>query len=167
MPVQLTASGAVALPVVAALADSTANPTLTAVQVYPMLYGGGGTWDRDAGNLRYNMYTSAPQIVGTMDTGDYTNPNGRYLDVILDVTNANGGTATLTIFAKDISSGKYYPLLVGAGVAANSTVVYRVGPGLTAAANSIANLPVPRIFKVQVAVATATMTFSVGSAVSV
>ena len=57
---------------------------------------------------------------------------------------------TLTIDGYDRTSGKYYNLLTGAAVTANSTNVYKVGADLTAAANATANDYVPRYFRIVV-----------------
>jgi hypothetical protein len=60
------------------------------------------------------------------------------------------GSVTLTINGKDPASGKYYVILAGAAVITNSTNRYRVGPTLAAAANSIAQDYLPRVFQIVV-----------------
>jgi hypothetical protein len=72
----------------------------------------------------------------------------RAIHVTLDMTVVGTGSVTLTIQGKDPASGKYYTLLAGAAVIANSTVTYRVGVGLTAAANLVANDALPRTIRI-------------------
>lgn len=89
--------------------------------------------------------TATPTAV-TVSAGRY-----RYLDVTLDMT-ALAATPSLvvTIDALDPASGKYYNLLTGAAVTTVSTVTYRVGPGLTVAANLVANYVVPDTIRITV-----------------
>jgi hypothetical protein len=130
-------------------------------------------WDGAAWSLRLEgdlpnravaLMPSAAQTT-TQTSADQANPNGLMLQVILDLTvNAGGlGSITLTIQGKDPASGKYYTLLAGAAVTAVSTVVYRVGPSLTAAANAVANDFVPAVFRIVVTANNANpVTYSVG-----
>jgi len=102
----------------------------------------------------------------TLQTGsDITNTNHRGIVVVLDVTlDPAAASITVTIQGKDTESSSYYTLLAGAAVAATGTTAYTVYPGCIAVANSVANLPVPRIFRVNVAVADAdSMTYSIGA----
>lgn len=73
------------------------------------------------------------QTLADIDTG-----GGMFLNVVLDMTTAGTGSVTLTINGKDSASGKYYLILAGAAVTTNTTNRYKVGPNVTAAANSIA-----------------------------
>ena len=100
----------------------------------------------------------------TADQGN-TNPNGgRGIKVVLDMTVVGTGSVTLTIQGKDGASGKYYTLLAGAAVVTNSTNIYTVYPGLTAAANSVASDVLPRTWRVQVVANNAnSCTYSVGA----
>lgn len=88
---------------------------------------------------------------------------GKYLDLVIDITVPNGGTLTVTIVGIDPASGKVYTILASAGLVAGATTVLRVGPALTAAANLVANDFIPLLWGVQVVVATASMTFSLGA----
>lgn len=107
-------------------------------------------------NENFDEVVLASAARTTLQTGaDYVNPFGRYLTVVLDVTaNPVSVGLTLTIQGKD-AAGVYYTLLVGAAVSTISTNVYRIGPGLPATANVSANVPMPRIWRVIVAVADA------------
>jgi hypothetical protein len=101
----------------------------------------------------------------TNNSGDLLNANARGVEVIVDVTAAPGvDTVTFTIQGKDATSGKYYTLLASAAVSAVGTTVLRVYPGTTAAANLVANLPVPRVWRVLATHSAATsFTYSVGA----
>ena len=69
---------------------------------------------------------------------------------------------------KDPVSGNYYTLLAGVAVTTVSTNVYRVGPGLTAAANQVANYRAPRTWRVRVTANNGnSITYSVGYSVGV
>jgi hypothetical protein len=123
----------------------------------------GSTWDRLRGNEEATLLASAART--TTQTGaDITNYNGNSaLIVVLDVTNAGTGSITITIEGKDSASGKYYTILSGAAVTTNSTNRYRVGPTLAAAANSVAQDYLPRIFRITVTANNGnSVTYSVG-----
>jgi len=57
---------------------------------------------------------------------------------------------TVKIQGKDRASGKYYDILTSAVIATVSTTVLKVGPGLTAAGNLVANDFLPAIWRVTV-----------------
>ena len=102
----------------------------------------------------------------TTNSGDLINYDGRGLFVVVDVTNAGTGSITLTIQGKDAVSGQYYTLLVGAAITTVSTNVYRVYPGLTASANSVASDILPRTYRLLVTHNNAnSITYSVGASV--
>lgn len=100
----------------------------------------------------------------TTQTGaDITNSVHRGIRVVLDMTAVGTGSVTLSIEAKDVASGKYVVLLTGAAVTTNSTNVYKVYPGLTAAANAVASDVLPRTFRIVVTAGNANpATYSVG-----
>ena len=114
--------------------------------------------------------TSQTVLASAARTTTQTSPDivcnyARSIDVILDATvNAGGsGSITVTINGKDPTSGKYYPLLVGAAVVTVTTNVYRVGVGLTAASNAVANYGVPQVVQVVVTANNSNpVTYSVG-----
>jgi hypothetical protein len=112
-------------------------------------------------------FNSASRTAATYTSADLDNAAGTFLDVIVDITARTTGTVTITINGLDPVSGKYYPLLTSAVLAAVATTVLRVGPMLTAAANLVAALPVPPTFQVVAVVGTTAVTFSVGHNLSV
>lgn len=149
------------LPDAAALVDGAANATTPTVGAAGLDFNG-STWDRRRGNTTVTLLASAART--TTQTGaDTTNYNARGIRVTLDMTTVGTGSVTLSIEAKDETSGKYVALLTGAAVTTNSTNVYKVYPGLTAAANSVANDVLSRVFRIVVTANNAnSATYSVG-----
>ena len=94
------------------------------------------------GNVSITAITSGSRTT-TQTSADIPNLSGRYIHVILDMTTVGTGSVTLNINGKDATSGKYYPLLVGAAITTNSTNVYRVGPAFAPSANATANDMIP------------------------
>lgn len=116
--------------------------------VAPLLWSG-TAWERTRPNIDATLLASAART--TTQTGsDITAYNARGIHVVLDMTVVGTGSVTLTIEGKDSVSGKYYTLLAGAAVTTNSTNVYKIYPGLTAAANAAANDHLPRTFRINV-----------------
>ena len=113
-------------------------------------------------HVKSNQDGSYSLGAGAPNRSDVLYSAGKYLDLTIDITNANGGTLTVTIVGWDPASGKQFTILASAGLVANATTVLKVGPALTAAANLVANDFIPFEWSVQVVVATATMTFSLG-----
>lgn len=126
----------------------------------------GTTWDRQRGNTDNTLLASAARTT-TNQSADQTNYNGRCVHVVLSVTSAGTGSITLTIQGKDSVSSAYYTILAGAAVTTNSTNVYKVCPGITAAANVSASDLLPRTWRVDVTHNNAnSITYSVGASVS-
>ena len=76
------------------------------------------------------------------------------------------GTASITphIEGYDPTTGSWYTILTGAAIASVSTVVLRVVPGATIAANLVANDYLPDRIRFRMAVADAeSMTYQVGA----
>lgn len=87
----------------------------------------------------------------TTNSADLTNGNGKGGHIVLDVTaTAVSPSVTLKIQGKDVVSGKYYDILESAAVTAIGTTVIKVHPGLTVAANSVANDIIPHTWRVVV-----------------
>jgi hypothetical protein len=98
-----------------------------------------------------------------IQTAAMLNEDSQYLDVIVDITAWTAGSITLTLQGQDPASGTWYTLLASAALAAVATTVLRIGPGLTAAANLVANVALPRTWRVSVAVGGAqSITYSIG-----
>lgn len=91
---------------------------------------------------------------GTVNSADQSNLASRGLHLVIDITAVTGTpTLTVTIQGKDAVSGKYYTILASAALSAVATTVLRVYPGLTAAANTIANDVLPKDWRVTYTVA--------------
>ncbi len=99
------------------------------------------------------------------NSADQKNRDAKGLHLIIDVTAVPGvDTVTFTIKGKDPLSGKYYTILASAAIVGVSTVVLRVYPGLTAAANLVANDVLPADWRVEVTHSAGTnFTYSVGA----
>ena len=124
--------------------------------------------DQLRGNMANITLINASASTTTQASADQKNYNGRGCIIVLDVTNAGTGSITLAIQGKDRVSGKYYAILTGTAVTTVSTTIYRVYPGLTAAANATANDLLPRDWNVQVTANNANaMTYTVGAIVMV
>ncbi|MBA3760130.1 MAG: hypothetical protein H0X07_06310 [Gemmatimonadales bacterium] len=179
------------LPAAAVLADAAANPTAPAVGAHNLSWNGTtwdrlrgasgdtltntgvlaeggmrwntGSWDRMRNNVEGSLFATAARTA-TPTAANLTNFNGRAILVILDVTAITATPLlTLTISGVDIVSGKVYALLTSAVIGAVSTTVFKVGPGLTAAANLVANEYLPRALQFSVSHGDAdSATYSVG-----
>lgn len=123
----------------------------------------GTSWDRERNNEEATLLASAARTT-TQTSADLTNFSGQgVLIVVLDMTTVGTASVTVSIDGKDSASGKYYNLLTGAAITTISTNRYRVGPSVTAVANSIAQDYLPRIFRIVVTANNANSgTYSVG-----
>lgn len=93
------------------------------------------------------------------------NPGYRGLHIIIDVT-ASAGTPSVTFTIEGYSplGDDYYTILASAAITGTGTTVLRVYPGLTAAANTIANDVLPHLWRVNAVHGTAdSITYSVNA----
>jgi hypothetical protein len=109
----------------------------------------GGFFDRLRNNHEVTVFASAARTAN-INSGDQFNYNSRTLYLTWDITAAATGTLTLTIKYKDSLSGKYVTLLASAAQAGTGTVTLKVGPDLTAAANTVAKEALPRVWRAEV-----------------
>lgn len=94
---------------------------------------------------------------------DLNNPDCHALHVVIDITAAGTGAVTFHIEGID-ANGKAYTLLTSASLIAGATVILKVGPGLTAAANLVANDYVPKKVRIRADHTNANpMTYAVGA----
>ena len=84
--------------------------------------------------------------------------------VVIDVTARAGASAiTAHVEAHDAASGKWYTILSSAAISSVSTVVLKIHPQFTAAANTVAKDGLPQNTRVRVAHGNAdSITYSVG-----
>lgn len=106
---------------------------------------------------------SAVRTAATVNSADIVNLAGRSGIVTINVSARTTGTYTFTIQGKDGTSAVYSTVLTSAAISSVTTVTLKVGAGLTAAANLVANDNLPMVWRVQaVGTSTPNMTFSVG-----
>lgn len=104
-------------------------------------------------NQSVSIMTLTAQAAGTVQF-EGANHNCRGMHLVIDITAITGTTPTLTVTieGKDPTSGKFYTILASAALNATGTTVLKVYPGLTAAANTVANDVIPRDFRVKAVV---------------
>lgn len=110
---------------------------------------------------------SAAATGSTLNSDDYDNLSSNGGHIVVDVTALAGSgvpTLTVSVQGKDTLSGKYYTILAGAAISTVSTVVMKICPGMSAAANLVANDIIPRIWRISSA--TAASTGSTGNTVT-
>lgn len=111
------------------------------------------------------VYASAARTA-TPDTIELEVPGGtHYAHVVIDVTAVTATpSVTFTVSGVDRVSGKIYTLLASAAITATGTTVLRIGPALTAAANTVANDVLPPVIRFTATHADAdSITYSVGA----
>jgi hypothetical protein len=117
-----------------------------------------------------NVLSLNAQGAGTVQSSPLHNPYGRGVKLVVDVT-AVSGTPSLvvTLQGHDPSSGKNYTILASAAITAVGTTVLTVYPGLTVAANSVANdvLPIQWNVKAVISGTTPSVTATVGASLQV
>jgi hypothetical protein len=115
------------------------------------------------------LSTFAATGASTAVSADQTNLYGNAVQVVVDLTVMTTATVTTTIQGKDAASGKYYTLLAGAAKTSTGTTLMTVGPGTTAATNVVANLQLPKTWRVSTVIAnnagTAAVTGTIGASV--
>lgn len=111
------------------------------------------------------VYASAARTAEP-DTQEYEVAGYRGLHLVIDVTAAADTPSIIaTVLGVDRVSGKTYTLLASAAITGIGTTVLRIGQGLTAAANLVANDLLPPVIRVRVAHAdTDSISYSVGAA---
>lgn len=120
-------------------------------------------WDRQRNNHEVTVLASAARAVDT-NSADQTNYNARGVDVVVDVTAQASTSIVVTIKMKDTLSGKYVTVLASAAIVGASTVKLTVYPGCIAVANAVANLPLARVWRVEITrTGGASDTYSVGA----
>ena len=148
--------------------DTADNNNFTAaIAVVPAICNSGAsgaaTYDRPRNNIDATLLTSAARTT-TQGPTNITTYNARAIYVILDMTNvAAAPSVTLKIDMIDPVSAKAVNLLTGVAVTTVSTNIYKIGVGLTAAANLVASEYLPRTIAITVTANNANSgTYSVG-----
>lgn len=114
---------------------------------------------------RVDVYASAARTA-TPDTVELEVGGHRGMHLVIDATAAAATPSVVfTIQGVDRTSAKVYTILASAAITGTGTTVLRVGPGLTAAANTVANDVLPPIIRILATHADAdSLTYSVGAA---
>lgn len=111
----------------------------------------GSTYDPQMNNHELTALASAARTA-SVDSADLVNYNGRGIVVTIDVTAVTADPSmVVTIQGKSSLGSDYYTILASAAIVGTGVTVLRVAPGLTTAANLVANDLVPRIFRISVA----------------
>lgn len=113
----------------------------------------------------HEVYASAARTASP-DTIEMELPKGsQYATVVIDCTAVTATPSVVfTVAGVDRVSGKVFTLLASAAITATGTTVLRIGPGLTAAANTVANEPLPPVIRVTPVHGDAdSITYSVGA----
>lgn len=86
----------------------------------------------------------------TPDTHEFELPGGSTFGVfVIDVTSVTATPLiTVTVAGVDRTSGKTYTILASAVIGTAVTTVLRIGPGLTTAANLVANDVLPPVIRI-------------------
>jgi hypothetical protein len=107
---------------------------------------------------------SAARTDATVNSATQNNNSWRSAHIIIVTSAFTAGTYTPHVPGMDPVSGTFYDILVGAAIAGTGTVVLKVGPGITPAANLAVSDMLPKIWRVQmVGAAGQSMTFSIGA----
>lgn len=100
----------------------------------------------DAG--RFEVYASAARTADP-DTQELGVAGYRGIHLVIDCTAATGSpSVVVSILGVDRVSGKTYTILASAAITGTGTTVLKVGPGLTAAANLVANDVLPPVIRI-------------------
>lgn len=128
---------------------------------------GDGTYSLGGGPRDVTVLASAARTA-TTNSADQINLDGQFLRLYINVSAiVTAPSITVTIQAKDPVSGTYSTILVSAAITAVDHTVLQVGPGLTAAANLVAQAAMPRSWRVSVTHANAnSITYSIGASLS-
>ena len=117
---------------------------------------------------RFEVYASAARTA-TPDTQELEVAGYRGLHLIIDCTDATATPSVVfTIQGVDRVSAKVYTILASAAITGTGTTILRVGPGLTASANVVANDVLPPVIRILATHAdTDSITYSVGASLCV
>lgn len=116
----------------------------------------------------FAIFASAARTA-TPDTQEFELPAGtNYGHFIIDCTAVTATPSVVfTISGVDRLSGKVYTILASAAITGTGTTVLKVGPGLTAAANLVANDILPSVIRITATHGDAdSITYSMGAHVA-
>lgn len=111
------------------------------------------------------LITMAAAVAGTIVGNKQSNSKGRGVTVSANVT-AITGSIVVNIYADDDASGGKKLLLASASIAGTGFTQYVVYPGTVAAANLVANMPLPASWHVEVVITTGPCTGTISASVT-
>lgn len=107
---------------------------------------------------------------GTTDSADLSNPYGRGVTVVTNISAKSGTIAvTVSIQGKDRVSGAYYTICSTPSLTTTGTTVLSVYPGMAVSANVSCSAPLPPTWRVEVVSGTGvtpSVTLTVGAGVT-
>lgn len=149
-------------------ADGVAGNAVNNMDVNATMWArnGAATFDLVRNNQDLTIFASAARTA-TPTPFDGVNYDGKSLHLVIDCTAITSSPSVVfTLQGKDAVSGKFYTILASAAIVGTGTTVLRVGPGLTAAANLVANDVLPRSYRVIATHGNAdSITYSVGMSI--
>jgi hypothetical protein len=116
-----------------------------------------------AANTRKTILASAARTA-SVDTSDQVNAYHRGVRIHIDATALSATPSVVFTVQGKSASGDYYTLLASAAVTATGDTFLYIYPGATAAANTIANLALPPVWRVSAVAGDAdSLTYSIGA----
>lgn len=119
------------------------------LQIANGLFNGQNT-DQQRGNLDTITILNVSGVTTSQTSGIQTNFNHRGCTIILTTSAIGTGSITLAIQGIEPVSNYVWTILAGATVTTNTTLIYKVYPGLAAVANATVNDILPRSWQVVV-----------------
>lgn len=125
-----------------------ADTAVRTLAVHPQIYNG-ASFDRQRNNVSFTILASASRTT-TQGPTNFTTYNARALYLFLNTTVIGTGSITVKVDFVDSISGAVVNLITGGAVTTNTQNVYKIGIGLTAAANAVVVDYLPRTIAVTV-----------------
>lgn len=104
---------------------------------------------QETGTLHSHTAASTGSNSGDLDATKY---KGILLFINVSAISGTSPTLTVTLQGKSPGSAVYYTVLASAAISATGLTVLRVYPGLTAAANTVANDCIPCTYRISTAI---------------
>lgn len=132
---------------------------------------GGSVYGNNSDTAALVTLAAHSSVGSPVVSADQTNLSARGVNVVVDLTTVTTATVTVTIQGKDAASGKYYTLLAGSAKTSAGTTLMTVYAGTPASSNVAAGVPLPKVWRVSVAIAdnggTAAVTGTIGASLTV
>lgn len=114
---------------------------------------------------RFEVYASAARTADP-DTQELEVAGYRGLHLTIDCTSVTSSPSVVfTVMGVDRTSAKTYDILASAAITGTGTTVLKIGPGLTASANVVANSLIPPVIRIKAVHGnTDSISYSVGAA---